>query len=68
MKIVHTLLEMGSTALAAAVLYPGKVTRMFLQGTMKYLKIQIYIYIMGDQNVPARDNEVLLYIKDLWVF
>ena len=67
MKILHTLLETGSTAPAAAVLYPGKVTRMFLQGTI-LKNTYIYIYIMGDQNVPARDDEVLIYIKDLWVF
>ena len=31
-KILHTLIGMGSAALAAAVLYPGKATLIFRKG------------------------------------
>ena len=35
-NILHTLTGMGSAALAAAVPYPGKGTRMIQRGTKKY--------------------------------
>ena len=37
-KILHTLVGMGSAALAAAVLYPAKVTRIFRKGQIVYRK------------------------------
>ena len=38
MKILHTLTGMGSAALAAAVQYPGKATRISTQWTLKLKK------------------------------
>ena len=63
-KVPHTLIGMGSAALAAAVLYPGKVSK----SVSKYLDalspVSQYGYIMANlarleaPEIPARDNEV----------
>ena len=42
-NILHSLMGMGSAALAAAVLYPGKATRIFMQGlTMMCVCVCVY--------------------------
>ena len=44
-KIVHTLIGMGSAALAAAVPYPGRATIIYRKGQRSTLSLSLYIYI-----------------------
>ena len=42
-KILHTSIGMGSAALAAAVPYPGKATRISSKGQISTLKKKIFL-------------------------
>ena len=44
-KILHTLTEMGSAALAAAVSYPGKATRISRKGQGRVLFLFVFFKI-----------------------
>ena len=67
-KILHTLIGMGSAAFAAAVPYPGKVTRISHEGqwsAKKYILVIWLISQISDQPQSKRLSGLLWCVLDL---